>query len=128
MSGSPQDRRKTQRRGILDQFSFYVSIPHLGNIRLKVNDVSEMGIGFTVDTLGEFKLKKDEQTELHFYLNQSLFLPLKIQVVRFFEQDETQNVGAVFLDTTSSQYQTLITLVKLLDQLVDFGVVKQSQH
>ena len=123
---SNQERRKNQRRAILDQFSFYVSVPKLGNSRLNVVDISEMGIGFNVDTLGEFKVKKDEQFDLNFYINQSLCLQLKIQVVRIFEQNETQNVGAVFLETGSNQYQTFLSLVKLVDQLAEYGIVKHS--
>lgn len=125
MSGGAE-RRKNQRRTIIDQFSFYVSIPKIGNSRLHVVDVSEMGIGFIVETLGEFKVKKDEQFDLNFYINQSLSLQLKIQVVRLVEEDETQNVGAVFLETNTNQHQTFLTLVRLLDQLTDYGVVKHS--
>ena len=76
------ERRKSKRREILEHFSFYLCIPKLGFARHKVNNVSETGIGFTIETLGEFKLAKDEQCNLQFYLNQSLYLPLKIQVVR----------------------------------------------
>lgn len=119
---SSADRRKSKRRAVLDHFAFYVSIPKLGATKLKVNDVSETGVGFTIDTLGQFKLNVNEQTDLHFYLNQSLFLPLKIQIVRQQEEGEQQHLGAVFLETQTPQHQTLLTLVKLLDQLVDFGI------
>ena len=119
---STGERRKAKRRDILENFSFYICIPKLGYARHKVNDVSELGIGFTVESLGgEFKLTLNEQCELHFYLNQSLFLALNIEVVRQVEGPQVQEVGAVFLDTSSNQYQTLLTLVKLLDQLSDFG-------
>ncbi len=119
-----QDRRKTKRRSILDHFSFYVNVPKLGSTRLNLIDVSEMGIGFEIETLGEFRLAKNEECELNFYLNQSLFLPLKIQVTRLEEVGEKQKIGAVFLDTTTQQHATFLTLVKLLDQLVEFGVLR----
>jgi hypothetical protein len=118
------ERRQNSRRAILDHFSFYVSIPKLGGTRLKVMDVSEMGIGFHVSTLGEFRLNPDEICELHFYVNQSLFLPLKIQVARQIDENQLQKIGAVFLDTTTPQHQAFLTLVKLLDQLVDVGVIR----
>ena len=44
--------------------------------------------------------------------------------MRHDEQDGIQQVGAVFLDTGSSQYQTFLILVKLLDQLVEFGEIR----
>lgn len=122
MSNNAPERRKAKRREILENFSFYIQIPKLGPARHRVHDVSEFGIGFIVESLGGvFTLAKDEKTDLHLYLNQSLFLPLKIQVARQEEKKETQQIGAVFLDTQSNQYQTFLSLVKFLDQLSDFG-------
>ncbi len=117
------ERRQNKRRTILDHFSFYVNVPKLGSTRLQVSDVSEGGIGFSFDTLGQFKLSKDEVSNLNFYLNQSLFLALKIQVVRTTESGELQQVGAIFLDTEDAQFKTFLTLVNLLDQLTDFASV-----
>jgi len=116
------ERRKSRRRKILEHFSFYIQLPKLGPARHRVNDLSEFGIGFNVETIGgTFTLKADEKTDLNFYLNQSLFLPLKIQVARQVPEGETQLVGAVFLDTKSNQYQTFLSMVKFLDQLSEFG-------
>ena len=115
------ERRKANRCEILENFSFYIQIPKLGPARHRVQDVSELGIGFIVESLGVFKLATDEECDLHFYLNQSLFLPLKIKVMRQEDQGDTQQVGAVFLDKTSNQYQTLLSLVKFLDQMSEFA-------
>jgi hypothetical protein len=121
MSPGFTEKRRAKRRGILERFSFYISIPKLGLARHPVRDISEVGIGFELDTLGEFKLRKGEICELHFYLNQSLCLPLHIEVVR--EQDGTasQEVGAVFVNVEAPAHQTFNTLVKLVDQLAEFG-------
>ncbi|MBS1959161.1 MAG: PilZ domain-containing protein [Bdellovibrionales bacterium] len=117
------ERRKVKRREILEKFSFYICVPKIGFARHKVNDISELGIGFTIETLGgEFKLDAQEQVELHFYLNQSLYLPLKIQVMRRIDGSNTQEVGAVFLDTSTAVHQTFLTLVKFLDQIVETGI------
>ena len=114
------ERRQAKRREILEKFSFYICVPKLGFTRHQVNDVSELGIGFTVETLGQFKLAQSETCELHFYLNQSLYLPLQIQVMRLIEKDGTlQEVGAVFSDRNSPQFQTFLTLVKFLDQVTE---------
>ena len=126
-SKSGAERRQADRREIIDQFSFYICIPKLGFTRHQVNDVSELGIGFTLDTLGEFKLKKDETCELQFYLNQSLFLKLDIKVMRQIDSAATQEVGATFLNQESPQYQTLLTIVRLIDQLAEAGsLIEQS--
>ena len=115
------ERRKTKRLQVLEIFSFYICIPSLGYARHQVDDVSEMGIGFTIDTLGELKLATGQECELHFYVNQSLFFPLKIQVVRGTEEKENQKIGAVFLETQSKGYQTFLTLVHLIDRLTEVG-------
>jgi len=120
MSNTPE-RRKSKRREILEHFSFYIQIPKLGPARHKVHDISETGIGFIVESLGVFKLALDEKCDLHFYLNQSLYLPLKIQVMRQEEHGDTQHVGAAFLDLKSNQNQTFLSLVKFLDQLSEFA-------
>jgi hypothetical protein len=121
MSNSPE-RRKSKRREILENFSFYIQVPKLGPARHRVNNLSEFGVGFIVESLGGiFTLKIDEIVDLNLYLNQSLYLPLKIQVTRQIDQVETQQVGAVFLDTKSNEYQTYLSLVKFLDQLSEFG-------
>lgn len=121
MSSKGPERRKARRRQILENFSFYISIPKLGHTRHRVRDISEIGIGFDLDTLGEFKLKSGEICELQFYLNQSLFLPLHIEVVRVIDGPSTQDVGAIFVNVETPAHQTFSTLVRLLDQLSDSG-------
>jgi len=116
-----KEKRKAKRVAVVEKFAFCVSVPRLGATKLKVIDVSDMGIGFDVDTLGEFRLQKDEKSKLQFYVNQSLYLELEIQVVRLQETDGTQNVGAVFLNTQSATYKTFLTLVSLIDQLAEHG-------
>jgi hypothetical protein len=125
MSSNSPERRKSERREILDNFSFYICVPKLGFTRHTVNDVSETGIGITISTMGEIKLKDGEECELHLYLNQSLYLPLQIKVMRERDSEETQLVGAQFMNTESKEFKTYLTLVKLLDQLVDAGVGAQ---
>lgn len=112
-----KEKRKSKRLDILEHFSFFVSIPKFGTTKLHVNDISELGVGFVIDTLGEFKMKKDEKVDLNFYLNQTLFIPLKIQVMRVIDADSTQDIGAVFLETGSNEHKTFLTLVKFVDEL-----------
>jgi hypothetical protein len=115
------EKRRAKRRDILEKFSFYVCIPKLGYSRHKVNDVSELGIGFEIETLGEFKLNQGEICELQFYMNQSLYLSLHIEVVRQVDHEATQQIGASFVDVQSNPQQTFNTLVKLVDQMSEFG-------
>ena len=121
MSTPGIERRQAKRRDILEYFSFYICIPKLGYTKHKVNDISELGIGFLIETLGEFKVKKGEICDLQFYLNQSLYLSMKIEVMRHIDSDTTQEVGAIFRDVESKTHHTFITLVKLVDQLTESG-------
>lgn len=117
------ERRRVKRREILENFSFYICIPKLGYTRHKVNDISELGIGFMVETLGEFRLVNQETCELQFYLNQSLYLPMQIQVVRAMDRPElVQEVGAIFTEMNDSAHDTFVTLVKLVDQMTETAV------
>lgn len=125
MNPSPAEKRDSRRREILEHFSFYIGIPKLGDTRHRVKDVSESGIGLELDTLGEFKLARGESCELHFYLNQSLFLPLQIEVMRESEKDSVQTIGAAFVNREASAYATYQTLMKLVDQLSEFGEIKK---
>lgn len=115
------ERRKARRREILDFLSFYIHVPKLGPSRHQVHDVSENGIGFIVETLGVYKLEEGEVCDLNLYLNQSLFLPLKIRVIRQDAHEKTQTVGAIFLDKETNQYKTFLSLVNFLDQLAEFA-------
>jgi hypothetical protein len=54
-------------------------------------------------------------------MNQSLYLPLQIEVVRQIDRDTTQLIGASFVDVQSSTQLTFNTLVKLVDQLSEVG-------
>jgi hypothetical protein len=120
---SGAERRRVKRREILENFSFYICIPKLGYTRHKVNDISELGIGFMVETLGEFRLANQETCELQFYLNQSLYLPMQIQVVRAMDRPELiQEVGAIFTEMNDSAHDTFVTLVKLVDQMTETAV------
>ena len=119
------ERRRVKRREILDNFSFYICVPKLGYTRHTVNDISELGIGFMLDTLGEFRLKNDEICDFQFYLNQSLYLQFKIKVVRSIDRDAgMQEIGAIFADLNEPALQTFATLVKLVDQLSETAEVQ----
>jgi hypothetical protein len=113
-----QEKRRAERRKILENFSFFVVVPTLGGIKKKLQDLSETGIGFQFDTLGTFSLTQNAEVDIHFYLNQTLFLPLKVRIARLgAHAPEVQEVGCEIISTTSPSYATFLTLVKLIDQL-----------
>lgn len=126
---SGAERRKSRRRQILDTFSLFAVIPNKGAYRLPVHDVSDDGIGFDVDLDGEdqdaFPLKSGESLALHFYLNQSLYVPISVQVARI-EQDaktKVRRVGGSFSTKDSAGITAMRAFVQMLDQIASVAQV-----
>lgn len=127
---SSPERRRSPRRPVLDTFSLYVVVPSKGPGRLRVKDVSDQGIGFDFDLEFEdprtFSVSPGDSMEILFYLNQSLALPLSIEVARIAQQDPDapRLVGAELRDIQSPAHQAFLAFVKLLDKLKDVAVVQ----
>jgi hypothetical protein len=121
------EKRRAKRREILERFSFFICIPKLGMARHRVRDVSEAGIGFILETLGEFKLKTGEECELHFYMNPSLYLPATIRVVRERDSADEQVIGAEFTGPHAGS-EAWTALVRLIDQLSESDGVRLNPH
>lgn len=119
------ERRQAKRRPILKTFSIFVVVPKKGIHRLQLNDLSEAGVGFDLDTEGEvyadFPIKIGDSIELQLFLNQSLYLPLVVEVARLTDRGEIRNVGAIFGESfkekNSKHYQALCSFLKMLDNI-----------
>lgn len=120
---SPAERRKAKRRMILETFSLFVVIPKKGDLRLPLLDLSELGVGFELDLEDEdsslMSLRTDEQVELHLYLNQSLFLPLKVIVKRLILKGKRRHVGAEFAQQGGTSHNAVVAFLEMLDILSD---------
>ena len=116
-----KERRKARRRPILDSFSFFVVVNQKGDFRLKVNDLSEGGIGFDFDFEGAspdmFPVKNGEALDLQFHLNQSLYLPLKVKVVRVDDSKVIRRIGAEFVEDSSAGLKALRAILEMIDQV-----------
>lgn len=126
-TGDGAERRQAPRHPILESFSLFVTLPHKGGYRLAVHDVSELGIGFDFDTEGEdpslFPLAAGEHLEVHLYLNQTLYLPLRVKVSRVFSVGSTRRVGAELVAGTPSR-QAYLSFLAMLGELA--GAAKVS--
>lgn len=115
------DRRGSRRRPVLESFSFFVVVPKKGFHRLRVVDLSETGVGFDYDIVGEMKdafpVKNGETFELQFYLNQTLFLPMQVKVMRIDDSKVIRRVGAEFLQTGTPEHQGLCAVLEMIDKL-----------
>ncbi len=124
------ERRKARRRPIIDSFSLFVTIPRKGVHRLKIHDVSELGMGFEIDTEGEipedFPVAPGENLDVQLYLNQSLYLDLHLTVIRVPHDAEVRRIGAEFAERASPSYKAYRAFLGLLDQLADAGRLTSS--
>lgn len=117
------ERRRAERRPVLDTFAVFVVIPKKGMCRLKIHDMSELGLGFNLDVLREahddFSVRVGHSLDLRFYINQSLFLPLSVRVVRVDIQDGMHRVGAEFSEKNSPAYQAFLSFLQMLDRILE---------
>jgi hypothetical protein len=114
------ERRKAPRRPILDTFSLFVAIPKKGPHRLPVHDVSELGLGFDFDVEGEsatsFPTAIGEKLEVHLYLNQSLYLPLEVEIMRIeSRKGGARRVGTEIASRKTPAYKGFEAFLKMLD-------------
>jgi hypothetical protein len=117
------ERRRSRRRPILDSFSLFLSMPKKGPHRLRVHDVSDVGMRFDVDTEGEspedFPMALGEMVDVHFYLNQSLYLPLSLKIIRVEGGDIVRRVGGEFPDKNSKEYKAFHAFLEMLDRVYE---------
>jgi hypothetical protein len=118
------DRRGSKRRPILESFSFFVVVPNKGFHRLRVADLSETGVGFDYDIIGEgeeakeaFPVKIGEAFDLRFYLNQTLFLPMHVRVARIDDSKVIRRIGAEFAVTGTPEHEGLCAILDMIDLL-----------
>jgi hypothetical protein len=121
------ERRKSKRRPILETFSLFAVVPKKGMHRLLVHDVSEGGLGFDLDIDGEnfdeFPVKAGEKLEVHLYLNQSLYLPLSVQIARLEDTKSIRRLGTELVDPSSPQSKAFASFLQMLDVIADVGEI-----
>ncbi len=91
--------------------------------------MSRLGIGFDFDTEGEESalspVSRGETVELHFYLNQSLYLPLVLKVARI-EGGSVRRVGAEFKDQQTAGYRAFLAFFQMLEAISEVAQVDQT--
>ena len=129
---SGPERRQAKRRPVIESFSLFLVVPSKGVHRLKVHDVSEIGIGFDLDLEGEsfeeFPVQKGQAIDIQLYLNQSLSLPLSVTVARIQPDGSIRRVGAQFEKDASKNghgyraYRAFVDMIDALAEVADIQV------
>ncbi|OFZ73247.1 MAG: hypothetical protein A3K03_05425 [Bdellovibrionales bacterium RIFOXYD1_FULL_44_7] len=130
MTNEKLERRRAQRQSIIESFSLFVVLPKKGVHRLKVYDVSTLGMGFDVDIEGEatdeFQMSPGEVLDVHLYLNQSLYLPLKVKIIRISGQDAARRAGGEFEEKNSQGYEGLQAFLQMLQAIAPAARVEAN--
>ncbi len=137
------ERRRFNRRSILESFGVTIVLPDLGERKLWVRDLSEDGIGISLDSVGglpgrvdapPFKVGRKLKASL--YLNQSLRLPLELEIVRLMHREITPDVegegagsgtlsvGARWSARESGGYAALLCFLQLIDRMGTVGLLE----
>jgi hypothetical protein len=122
------ERRKAPRRPVVETFSLFAVIPKKGPYRLPVNDVSELGLGFDFDIDGEsaetFPTAIGERFEVDLYLNQSLYLPLEVEIMRIeTRKGGARRVGTEIANRKTPAYRGFAAFLKMLDAVSEVASV-----
>ncbi len=120
--GEGADRRRANRMAVVDTFSLFAVVPAKGPHRLKLNDMSDAGLGFDLDIeeeegSGGFDVEIGTPLEIHLYMNQSLYLPLSVQIRRIVQKNGVRQIGAELTSRSSKGYLALIAFLDMLDAL-----------
>lgn len=121
------EKRRAERRPILETFSLFATIPKRGGYKLPIHDVSKVGLSLDIDTEGEtledHPIQKGEDLEVCLYLNQTLYIPLSVKVVRIIENDSVRTVGAEV--QTSPGAKALTLFIDMLDKITGVAEIKE---
>ena len=116
-----KERRRFERRMILETFALSAVVDGKGGQRLPIHDLSEMGIGFDYDTEGElisdFPLKEGDKLSIHVFLNRALSIHLDVKVMRIRDRAGVRQVGAELSNKRSTGVKAIIAFLKMLDEI-----------
>jgi hypothetical protein len=104
---------------LLEQFYLAAELPERGPYRLKVLDVSELGVGFACDgsEIESWFFEVGDAFPLHLFLNQRLYFPLKVRVAQLHPDGKSLRVGAEILKNDSEGYEALQAFLRMLDAI-----------
>ena len=121
MSTKGSERRGSQRLPVVDSFALFVTLPKRPFLKLKIYDVSASGLQCDVVIEGEpsdsFSVSPNEELDVHLYLNQFLFLPLKVRVARVDQSGPTRRIGAEIVGKGTKTFESYTAFVKMLETL-----------
>lgn len=114
MAISSKERRRSERKGVLEDFQVFITIASQGPQRIYLKDISEHGLGVIKGQLQAAKL--GDEFDCNFHINNNLKLPMRLIVRRI----ENEIIGCEFIDFNSKAHSAFVKFVNLLDDLANF--------
>lgn len=113
------ERRRYDRRVILDTFHVFMCIKERGLGKFYLRDISENGFAFEVEDPQSYA--QDQLHDCRFFINPGLSLPLKVRVAYISRHEgkdgSTGRIGAEIVRVSPKVKDVYQQFVKLLDQL-----------
>lgn len=132
MSAKDSEKRGSPRRPIVDSFSLFVVVPSRGLHKLPIHDISESGIGFTIDVDGEDTAGRPHHVgdllDIRIYLNQTLYFPIQVKVARTEKKGSVRRIGAEFTDMKSKSYRGIKSFIEMIDRIADIAQYDTHEH
>ena len=123
------ERRRSKRRPILESFSLAVVLKNKSDLKLTVLDISDHGLAFEIDidgeALSEYTPRANDTLSISLYLNQTLYIPLKIKVIRVSKTKENRSIGGEFLDQKGKSHLALLGFLETIDRLVEVAEITE---
>lgn len=124
------ERRKAKRRPILETFSLFVVVPEIALQRLRVTDMSEGGLAFEIESIveesGTRRFQMGDEMDVQFYLNASLFVPVRCRVVRVESRPSGSKFGLEFISQKDGGVQALASFLRMLDEITGIAQIERS--
>ena len=114
MTNTGKERRKAERKQVLDSFQVFLTFPGKSQRRIVLKDLNALGFGFLSEGADYFE--EAEKLDCFFHINPGLKLPLQIQIAH------TQDgfTGCEITEKTNVAYKTYLKFAALLDDLSAF--------
>lgn len=110
------ERRRSRRRTVEKPFTFLWELPRGELVPLAIVDLSVDGIGLRLERSPQMPdIQEDEAIDVRFIMNEHIFIPLRIRVVRIRTQGTTEDWGAMFENRGSSAYRAFVAFIRFLD-------------
>jgi hypothetical protein len=120
-----KEKRKASRIQVIDSFSVFLVIPELGPYKNKISDLSEIGIGFESENI-HTDLEPEKELSVQLYLNQTLYLPLKLKIARTIKKEDLIIYGAEFMGGEKKSLEALKHFTNVLNCLEGIAEIGNS--